>query len=321
MEARSAPFFGTGPVSPRPAPRRLRPAWTRPGGGYEVELRTAQEIGADLAAWRALADRSVEPALFADPDVLLPALQHLPDGRQVSLILVWQPAAPARVLRGPFPVAMPRIPLAPGEVRLWRPAGFPVCAALLDSERPAAVLAAVLSFCAARGQRCAGLAATALPAEGPLAESLRTVAAASRRRLERLSPRHDVATATAFVTDEWPSRDPQLRLAQARTPGQVRDAVETFLVLDAAAAKERRTAGADPGCRHRELHPHHDASARAARALPRRPPAAAAPSRSPPRSCSRAPRRSGSGAPPAATARRRSLLAAPPRGRAGPASA
>ncbi|HKG85806.1 MAG TPA: hypothetical protein VKB16_22050, partial [Beijerinckiaceae bacterium] len=71
-----------------------------------------------------------------------------------------------------------------------RPTGFPVCAALLDSERPAAVLAAVLSFCAARGQRCAGLAATALAAEGPLAESLRTAAAASRRRLERLSPRH-----------------------------------------------------------------------------------------------------------------------------------
>src|SRR4051794_41826411 len=68
MEARSAPLFGTGPVSPRPAPRRLRPAWTQPGGGYEVELRTAHEIGADLEAWRALAERSVEPALFADPD-------------------------------------------------------------------------------------------------------------------------------------------------------------------------------------------------------------------------------------------------------------
>src|SRR5215212_11980060 len=129
---RSAPFFGTGPVSPRPAPRRLRPAWTQPGGVYEVELRTAHEIGADLAAWRALAERSVEPALFADPDVLLPALQHLPDGRQISLILVWQPAAPARLLRGLFPVAMQRIPLAPGEVRLWQPAGFPVSAALLD---------------------------------------------------------------------------------------------------------------------------------------------------------------------------------------------
>jgi Acetyltransferase (GNAT) domain len=242
MEARSAPFFGTGPVSPRPAPRRLRPAWTQPGGVYEVELRTAHEIGADLAAWRALAERSVEPALFADPDVLLPALQHLPDGRQISLILVWQPAAPARLLRGLFPVAMPRIPLAPGEVRLWQPAGFPVSAALLDSERPAAVVAAVLSFCAARGQRCAGLAATALPVEGPLAEGLRTAAAASRRHLERLSPRHGVATAAAFAADEWPSRDPQLRLTQARTPGQVRDAVETFLVLDAAAAKERGTA-------------------------------------------------------------------------------
>ena len=272
MEARSAPFFGTGPVVAPPGPAPPAAGLDPTGRRLRGRAPHAHEIGADLAAWRALAERSVEPALFADPDVLLPALQHLPDGRQVSLILVWQPAAPARLLRGLFPVAMPRIPLAPGEVRLWRPAGFPVCAALLDSERPAAVLAAVLSFCAARGQRCAGLAATALPVEGPLAESLRTAAAASCRRLERLSPRHDVATATAFLTDEWPSRDPQLRLTQARTPGQVRDAVESFLVLDAAAREGAWHRGADPGRRHRELHPHHDASARAPRLMPRRPP-------------------------------------------------
>jgi hypothetical protein len=244
MEARPSAFFGTAPAGARRPLPRLHKTWASPGSAYEVELRSAHEIGADLDAWRDLAARSIEPALFADPDLLLPALQHLPDGRQISLLLVWEPAAPARVLRALLPVLMPRIPLAPGEVCLWQPAGFPVGAALLDRERAAAVLGAALSFCASRGQRCASLAAKSLAAEGLLAEALRAAAAASRRRIERLGASHGIACATRLQDDEAlkPEHDRRGRIAQARTPAQIRDAVESFLALDAAQAKARGAA-------------------------------------------------------------------------------
>jgi hypothetical protein len=250
MEARSSAFFGTVPVTVPRSPPRPRPAWAPPGGGYEVELRGAQEIGADIEAWHDLAGRAMEPALFAHPDVLLPALQHLPDGRQASLLLVWR-QAPRRVLQGLFPVLMPRLPLAPGEVRLWRPAAFPVAAALLDRGRPEAVLGAALSFCAARGSRCASLVLSACTDDGSLGASLAAAAAASRRRIERLPLAHPLAAATASAphAESLMPRDRQLRIVRARTPAQVRDAVENFLVLDAAGAKARGVAALiqDPG--------------------------------------------------------------------------
>ena len=241
MESRSSALFGALPVSRLSLPPRPRPAWASPGGRYEIELRGPQEIGVDVEAWHDLAGRAVEPALFAHPDVLLPAFQHLPDGRQVALLLVWEPD-PNRVLRGLLPVLMPRIPLAPGEVRLWRPTVFSVAAALFDRERPEGVLAAALSFCAARGVRCSSFAVTALPADGLLAASFAAAAAASRRRLERLPQGHALATVMAPAPQAEPfslSHGPRLRMAAARTPAEVRDAVESFLVIDAAGAKAR----------------------------------------------------------------------------------
>ncbi|HEX8663817.1 MAG TPA: hypothetical protein VF744_07285, partial [Beijerinckiaceae bacterium] len=244
MEARSSALFGAVPVSQSPPPRP-RPAWAAPGSGYEVDLRGAAEVGADLKAWHDLAGRAVEPALFAHPDVLLPALQHLPDGRQAGLILVWQ-QSPRRLV-GLLPVLMPRVPLAPGEVRLWRPAALPVAPALIDRERPEAVLGAALSFCAARGSRCASLVLAGLPADGPIAERFAAAAAASRRRLERLPQGHVLATAA--VPRAETSLGGSLRTAQARTPAEVRDAVEAFLALEAAGAKARgdRALIQDPG--------------------------------------------------------------------------
>ncbi|HEX8168610.1 MAG TPA: GNAT family N-acetyltransferase [Beijerinckiaceae bacterium] len=249
MEARSSAFLGIDPVSIPAPPSRPRPAWMAPGGGYEVELRAVQDVGADIEAWQDLAGRAMEPGLFAHPAVLLPALQHLPDGRQATLLLVWQ-QAPRRVLRGLFPVLMPRLPLAPGEVRLWRPAAFPVAAALLDRERSEAVLGAALSFCDARGPRCASLVLTAVLADGPLARSCAAAAAASRRRIEPLPLPYALAAASLPSPEGFvPRRDRQLRIGQARSPAQVRDAVETFLVVDAAAAKARGAAALiqDPG--------------------------------------------------------------------------
>src|SRR5690242_8531183 len=101
MEARSLGDSGSIPARER---RPERAPAARPGaiadGAYAVELRAAAEMQGDLEAWRALAQRAVEPSLAAEPEVLLPAMQHLPDGRHAVLLLVWQKAAAGRVLRG-----------------------------------------------------------------------------------------------------------------------------------------------------------------------------------------------------------------------------
>src|SRR4051812_48628847 len=158
MEAGSSGVSGSIPAQARRPERGFAArAGAMADGAYAVELRTAAEIQGELEAWRALAQRAVEPSLFGEPEVLLPAMQHLPDGRQVVLLLVWQAGAAGRALRGLFPVVMPRVPLAPGEIRLWQPGLLGFGMPLVDEERPAEVVAAALSFCASRGARYGSL--------------------------------------------------------------------------------------------------------------------------------------------------------------------
>lgn len=227
--------FGTTSVMPLRAPPRSRQLW-KAAGGYEVELRSAAEAEVEIEAWRALARRAFEPSLFAEPELLLPALKHLPDGRQASLILVWQGTSAGRLLRGLLPVMLPRLPLVPGEVRLWRPGSFPVAPALLDRERPEAVLAAVLSFCGSRGSRCARLALPAVLADGALSGALPTAA----RRTGAADGFASGLLATGVGAGEpGPRASGPFRVASAGTAAQIRDAVEILLVLDAAGAKAR----------------------------------------------------------------------------------
>src|SRR4051794_39988853 len=187
MEARSSGISGSIPARER-RPQRVSAA--RPGaiadGAHAVELRTAAEGQGDLEAWRGLARRPLGPSLFGEPEVLLPAMQHLPDGRHVVLLLVWQTGAAGRALRGLFPVVMPRVPLAPGEIRLWQPGLLGFGMPLVDEERPAEIVAAALSFCASRGTRYGSLMLPRLPAQGRLAEALAAMSRSSARRLERL---------------------------------------------------------------------------------------------------------------------------------------
>lgn len=243
MEARSIapspPFFGIVSGAPFRPPSRPRPVWST-DGHHEVELRSAAEAAAEIAAWRSLAGRALEPSAFAWPELLLPALQHLPDGRQASLILVWHRTAGVRVLRGLFPVTLPRLSLMPSEVRLWRPQLFPVAGAMVDREHAEAVLAAVLSFCTGRGPCGASFALSPVPAEGGLGY-------AARRADRRASRETLLATSGRETAPLAPEARPA-PIVRARTPAQIRDAVESFLILDAAGAKARRRAALIQDC-------------------------------------------------------------------------
>lgn len=237
MEARSSIFFPTAPLGARTLAPRERPVWTPANGAFQIELRAPGEIAADFDAWQALAARALEPAPFAEPEMLLPALQHLSEGRQAALLLVWQQAGHARLLRGLFPVVMPRLPIAPGEVRLWRPPGFPLAPALLDRDQPGPVLEAVFAFCAARGARCSSFVFSGVATRGALAATVK----GGRRRSELLALPVLWAASVAPAAQAAPAACPRSaeKIVRARSPAQIRDAVESFLVLEAREAKAR----------------------------------------------------------------------------------
>jgi CelD/BcsL family acetyltransferase involved in cellulose biosynthesis len=226
--------------------------------GYTVETRTAAEMQGEIDAWRDLARRAVEANVFAEPDFVLPGMQHLADGRGVVLLVVWQGAAGSTnggILRGVIPLAMPRLPVG-RHIRVWSPPGVPLGIPLVDGKAAAEVIEAALAFLAGRYPRFAGLMISQVPADGPFAAALKSAAArasrlvratAQRKRRVLVNPRNDegvIETTRRRIIDALQQRRDELaalgdvHVDHARASRPVRDAVEELLVLDAARAKE-----------------------------------------------------------------------------------
>ena len=68
----------------------------------DIGGRWAAEV---VAPWRALAEAAVEPNAFYGPDLLLPALRHLTEGRDVRIFTLWDGAPGASQLLALAPVA------------------------------------------------------------------------------------------------------------------------------------------------------------------------------------------------------------------------
>ena len=190
------------------------------GDGWRIETARPRDLtAAATAAWADLAERALESNPFMEADYVLAAAQHLPEGRHVALILVWQ----GEVLRAVLPTVAPRLPLPRREARLWEVPLAASGAPLLDRAAALPALRAALHFLARPDARVAGLALPGLPARGPLAAL--------------------IAGAPELPGARWALR-PGARgprpLGGTRVVGPgVRDAVETFLVLDAARAERR----------------------------------------------------------------------------------
>lgn len=184
--------------------------------GCRIETARPRDLSGDaLEAWRALAGRALEPNPFMEPDYVLAAAQHMPEGRHVALILVWRGGR----LRAVLPMLSPSLAWRRRSAQVW---DIPLAAGgapLLDPEAPAAALRAALAFLARSGARV--LALPGLPARGAVAGL--------------------VARDPSFAGAVWTLRRgaPALRPAGQGGTGRVRDAVETFLALDAARAERR----------------------------------------------------------------------------------
>ena len=97
--------------------------------------------------------------------------------------------------------------------------------------------AAVFAFCAARGARCSSFVFSGVATRGALAATVK----GGRRRSELLALPVLWAASVAPAAQAAPAACPRSaeKIVRARSPAQIRDAVESFLVLEAREAKAR----------------------------------------------------------------------------------
>jgi CelD/BcsL family acetyltransferase involved in cellulose biosynthesis len=248
--------FRAWPARPLPldgaaaAPARL-------GDGFRTELRPLSRGHGLVDAWRDLAARSLEPNVFYEPDAMLAAAQHLPEAGAIELLTVRddRPGAHGGRLLALWPVHRAKRPwdLARGFGGRYVTYGAP----LLDRQLGLEAASALIEHCRSTPTPLAGLMFRALALDGPAARSIAMAA--------RLAGHSCLETGAhwraAFTAHE---RDPEhatekgrlrreigrlrrglaglgpLRLASARTPEAVRDALEFFLALEASGWKARR---------------------------------------------------------------------------------
>lgn len=204
---------------------------------WRVDLQRPGNVDAtSVAAWRAMLVRNAVTDPLRDPDHLLPLAHHRPAGRRVAIALVWDRDAQTGVeaLHGVVPLAMPH-PVWGGRAQPWQPA---------EAEGTAVV------------ERAAAEAVDRALRErlGALRRPIRLVGA-----LEPVRERPRIRPALAVERSARPCSIPTASLIGIRPAGweapasdihtviethAVRDAIETFLTLDARTAQ--RPIVADP---------------------------------------------------------------------------
>lgn len=198
-------------------------------GTWRVDLRRPGAVdAASVAAWRAMLVRNAVTDPLRDPDHLLPLAQHRPAGRPVAVALAWSRDARDghETLRGVVPLAMPH-PVWGRRARPWRPAE-PDAAALVERAAAEAVDRALRERLGAL-RRPLRLVGQSAPAPNP--EPRRPVLAASRPAGTWRIPAENLI---GVRPEGWePAETEMLAVTE---PAAVRDAVETFLTLDARTA-------------------------------------------------------------------------------------
>ncbi|KAB1074055.1 GNAT family N-acetyltransferase [Methylobacterium planeticum] len=232
------------------------------GRGLRVSVALTAEIleveaAAEHAArWRDLAARALEPNPFFAPDLAIPGLRHLPEGRRGSVVMVWR-GEERRDLVGVLPiVGIGARYLAPLPARQAAAFYGTISTPLLGAEAPDATLAAML---ASLGQR--GIHALHLPylheggqVDAVLAKleadaGVRRVRIDGFRRafLQSALPGSDYMRATLETRRRKEADRQRRRLADigsltfrvARGPLEIAAAVELFLDLEALGWKGR----------------------------------------------------------------------------------
>lgn len=218
-----------------------------------VETTTWSEVATRAGEWSRLAASALEPNAFLEPSFAIPAAQHLDSLREARFLIVSTRAEPSRMI-GLWPLAAPSLG---GLARTWMH-DYSACGApLLDRERAADALDAILLGLAERAANIAGIAAPIVAADGPTA----ALFGASAERLglsfrildirERpilsCAPNESALDAqtvrerkTARALRKLKSTGASCAHRVWRTPQEIKVAIELFLALEASGWKGRR---------------------------------------------------------------------------------
>jgi CelD/BcsL family acetyltransferase involved in cellulose biosynthesis len=225
--------------------------------GFRFEVaHDAAALQVHLAAWEALAARALEPNVFYEPWMLLPAIDSYA-GPQLRVVLAYDDSG----LRGlfPFELAAQFRGLPIHYLRLWKHIHCYLATPLVDREHAPACLAALLEWLA-RDPRGAGVVEWGLVgSDGPFADALmRVLDQTERRRFvsqssERacLRPRADAecffdAALSAKRRKEYRRLERRLaelgplEYAELDSPARAAQWIAQFLQLEASGWKGRR---------------------------------------------------------------------------------
>ena len=224
---------------------------TRTDGRRSVFVRPGAVTPAFVAAWQGLARRAAEPSPFAEPELVLPAMEHLAGRARVGLLAVTDDGRLDAVLPVTWPLLLPvgpvrvPVPLLQTWVDPYQQLGAP----LLDRDAAVPAMAALLRPSGAPASPA--LLMRYLPEGGPVAAALDAALAARGEQVTRLKT-YDRAQ---LIRDGAPpaSKNRKRRYAKLRAtlaemerdlgPVLIEDragdpaAVEEFLRLEAAGWK------------------------------------------------------------------------------------
>jgi hypothetical protein len=208
-----------------------------------IEARPLSACGDIAEAWSHLAARALEPNPFFEPGFLLAAAQHLVAFRDVTALLAWQGAAegPQRRLLGFVPVFPRHGFFLPDALIGLSDRRIASGAPLIDRQRSAAVVDALLS---PRRQRLIdgqGLLLRAIDRDGPLAATLRDLAEGGLRAgfAVTVSPSPGRLQRVAIAAAAAPKDLTGVKLVEPRSQAALRDAVEIILAMEASGLRGR----------------------------------------------------------------------------------
>ncbi len=224
--------------------------------GLQVEALKPEEMQRNVAAWRDLAARALEPNAFLEPAFALPLARASPRKSSPRFIAVWS-YNEKRQLAGLFALAPAG---AVGLARLWLDKQAALAAPLLDRDCADAVLTRFFDWLAAT-EGSAGVVFPRVVEGGLVQKAICNAARSSGRAVKTLeayqraallpgSDRNELCRRGASKKTLKDLRRRRRRLAEqgalgfelTATPAQVEQALEQFLALEAAGWKGARGA-------------------------------------------------------------------------------
>ncbi len=206
-----------------------------------VELVAPDSAAVYAEAWRNLAERALEPNVFAEPDFVLSGLRHFAGASRLCLLFVWQAGSEERLI-GALVVQFPRGFPGFGVARVWQSDQAGLAALMLDRDAAARALDAVMDWILRERPKTIGLLAPTLEGAGPTATAVRALSFRRGVQFRQFGQRNRaVLTAAAKLARGFEASLPKKRLkewSRQMRRLQERGEVQARIASDAAALEK-----------------------------------------------------------------------------------